>query len=315
MLILSAVEFEEQTIKNIMPEVELMHFSGRFKGIPEEAAEKASILFSYNIISRAGSLDMFPSLKWIQLMSAGYDGINLEDFNKRKIIVSNAHGVYGIPIAEDVMSKLLMFTRKQHLFLRNMSKKYWDKRNDFIELLGKKMLILGTGDIGSEVAKRAKAFGLYVTGYNKSGTKKPFFDQIINDRKILDKTLNGFDFIVVTIPLSDDTFHFVDKQFIGALKQGVIFINISRGAVIDQTELILALKENRIAAAGLDVFEKEPLGPESELWDMDNVIITPHVSGFSDGYKERLKELFLYNLKQFPDTGKMKYVISRRDNE
>lgn len=313
MLILSAVAFDEQIIKNIRPDAKFIHFSGKYKGIEQEAARNAQVLFSYNIISRAGSLDMFPSLKWLQLMSAGYDGTNLEEFRDRGIIVSNAGGVYGIPIAEDVMSKLLMFTRKQHIFLKNMPKKFWDKRNDFIELPGKKMLILGTGDIGTEVAKRAKAFDLHVTGYNKSGRKNLFFNEIVNERKILDDTLGGFDFVVVTIPLSADTYHFVDKRFIASLKPDVIIINISRGSVIDETALIAALKDGKVAAAGLDVFEKEPLAPDSELWDMDNVLISPHVSGFSDGYTNRLRDLFMYNLKEYPDTKKMKYVISAEE--
>ncbi len=191
--------------------------------------------------------------------------------------------------------------------------KEWHKRVDFIELAGKKMVILGTGDIGRETARRAAAFGMEVTGYNRSGICFEHYDRVVNDRKELFMYLGECDFLIVAVPLNDSTYHMVGEELISALGRNCIVVNIARGKVIDEQALIKALLDGRITGAALDVFENEPLDKNSPLWDMENVYITPHVAGFGDGYAKRLKDLFLFNLRKYPEYINMKHMIDMED--
>jgi D-2-hydroxyacid dehydrogenase (NADP+) len=313
MIVISKIGFEDEELKSMGDQLRLHYVEGNVRDIPDSIAKKAEIILSYNIFHNEEDLSKFKALKWIQLMSDGYDGIDLNLFRKKGIRLSYANGVYGIPIAEDIFAKILLFARKQIFFTKCMQSKKWQKRVDFLELAGKKMVILGTGDIGRETAKRARAFGMEVTGFNRSGICFEYFDHIINDRGELLKCLKECDFLIIAIPLTDETYHMVDEEMLAALGRNCHVVNIARGKVIDEKALIKALLDGRIAGAALDVFENEPLDKNSPLWDMENVFITPHVAGFGDGYVKRLKDLFLFNLRNYPEYINMKHMIDLED--
>ena len=233
----------------------------------------------------------------------------MEYLKEKDIILTNAKGVYSIPIAEDVFCKILTLSRNYISYIENKKASLWKNVKGTVELCNKTIGILGTGSIGVEIAKRAKSFSMRTMGFNTSGRTVEYFDEIVTEESF-DKIIAESDYIVLAIPATSKTHKLIDKRCFQIMKNTAFVINIARGDVIDEEELIKALKDNRIAGAALDVFTKEPLPEESEIWKLDNVIITPHQAGEGDYSIERMKQLFLDNLEQYPDIKKMQNVIS-----
>jgi phosphoglycerate dehydrogenase-like enzyme len=166
------------------------------------------------------------------------------------------------------------------------------------ELWGKTIGIIGTGDIGSCLATRAKAFGMTTIGCNRTGRKAEGFDTVVHPG-MLDMLLKESDFVVLALPLTGDTRYLIGERELGMMKPSAIVINVSRGSVIDEKALIAALKDRRIAAAALDVFEEEPLPSGSPLWKMENVVITPHCAGWGENFKRRYLDILHANCRRF----------------
>jgi phosphoglycerate dehydrogenase-like enzyme len=308
MVILSCVKFNEQESEQIARYGELYCFDHK-SNLPSDVIKRAEILFGSPEPIIEDISGLYGSVKWIQLPSDGYDGIDIDLLSRKGIAVSYANGVYGIPIAEDIILRILVFSKESIFFIKNMQEKKWQKRFDLIELYNKNIIILGTGDIGKETAARAKAFGMKVMGYNRSGLGADDFAITTNERDILLSWLPECDFLVSTLPLTRETFHFIDAGLLGKASNKCLLVNVSRGEVIDEHALTEVLKNKKIKGAALDVFENEPLDEKNELWSLDNVYITPHISWGSDGWMKRLKDLFIYNLRYFPDYNKMKHII------
>lgn len=245
-------------------------------------------------------------LKWIQTLSAGVERFLLPEVVKSHVIITNASGVHSIPISEHVIGLMLCLSRKLHLFIRRQFGKKWEGFGigslieQIEELSGKTVGIVGVGRIGSEIARKAKAFGMRViaTRRNLSKPKPEHVDDIIaiNNLKTL---LVESDFVVIAVPLTKETEGMIGEDELKSMKKTSYLINISRGKIVQEKKLIQALKEGWIAGAGLDTFEKEPLPQDSELWEMKNVIITPHVAGATPHYLERATNIFCENLKRF----------------
>ncbi len=250
-------------------------------------------------------ISSFPNLKWVQIASSGYDSADIKALKDNNILFTNAKGVYSIPIAEDIFCKMLMFARKSIDSVLNKQQAEW-QRDDYglFEVYGRTMGILGTGSIAAETAKRAKAFNMNVLGYNRSGKNEKYFDEIYTG-KALDVLVKTSDVIVCTLPYSPKTEKLVNDRFLDMMKSSAVFINVARGRIVDEKALINALKQNKIAGAGLDVFENEPLPKESPLWKAGNVIITPHTAGLSDKINKRLVGLFEDNLNAYLSNGEM----------
>ena len=243
-------------------------------------------------------IEHFTNLKFIQLTSAGFDRVPMEYVKEHNIEIHNARGVYSIPMAEFAISGILQLVKRSRFFYENQKQHIWEKSRTLGELAGKRAVIVGAGNIGSEVAKRLKAFDVTVVGIDITTDERPYFDKI-ELLATLDEQLKTADIVVLTLPLTDDTKGIFNKSKFDLLKYGAIFVNIARGQLVVENDLIDALNEKRLSGAVLDVFDTEPLEKTSPLWDMENVIITPHNSFLGDGNKARLYNLILRNLNKY----------------
>jgi len=253
-------------------------------------------LFKYNDVNN------FTNLKAVQLTSAGYDRVPVSIFAQKGIALFNAKGVYNIPMAEWALLKTLEIYKDSRFFYKNQEQKSWNKHRHLRELFGKTVLIIGTGNIGQECAKRFKAFGTKVIGVDIFDSKCEYIDEFFYIDS-LQTVVKLCDVAVLCLPLNDKTRHLINEEILSLFKDDAVLINISRGKVISESALIKTLEQGRLSGVALDVFEEEPLSQQSPLWSMPKVYITPHNSFVSDMVTERLFELIYKNLTEF-DYGK-----------
>lgn len=237
------------------------------------------------------------ALKWVHVWSAGVDNYDLAYMKDKGIILTNSSGVHSIQISEYILGVMLELTKGLHLLRDQQARKLWGKVSTD-ELYKKTLGVLGVGDIGRRTAELGKAMGMRVLGYRKSGRPDEYVDVMYSEGQ-LDDMLPLCDFVVNTLPLTDSTYHLIGAAQFNAMKDGAYFINVGRGKVVDEGALINALQSNKLKGAALDVFEEEPLPQESPLWDMENVIITPHISGLSPGYDERAISILVENIERY----------------
>ncbi|WP_028552870.1 D-2-hydroxyacid dehydrogenase [Paenibacillus sp. UNC451MF] len=287
---------QEEQIKQMAPGWELVH--GKEKELWLPHLKEAEIVIDWKTACETECLQPGTRLRWVQNWGAGVDMLPLQEFASRGIMLTNASGVHAYPISETIFSMMLSFTRKLHLSMRNQLQKQWKGTGSLGEIHGKTIGIIGVGAIGEETARLAKAFGMTVLGIRRSGGASEFVEQMY-DNDGLELVLRESDYVVVTLPLTNETRHRFGKAQFERMKKTAMFINIGRGGTTDTEALIEALQTGTIAGAGLDVFEQEPLPESSPLWDLENVIMTPHNSGSTDQYNERAFEIFMQNLQQY----------------
>lgn len=261
--------------------------------LPENAAEFDGVFCNGLFLHHP--IESFTNLKYIQLTSAGFDRVPMDYVNKNGIRIYNARGVYSVPMAEFALSGVLSLYKEQRFFCDNQKLHKWEKHRGLKELFGKTVCIVGAGNVGGECAKRFSAFGCKVVGVDIAPYENPLFDEMLSLEK-LDFALLSADIVVLTLPLTKETHHLFDKDKFDKMKKGAILVNISRGGTVDTKALIEAL-DTKLGGAVLDVFETEPLEETSPLWDMENVILTPHNSFVGEGNADRLKNVILNNLK------------------
>lgn len=241
-------------------------------------------------------------LRWVQTWSAGVEKLPLKAMEQHGIQLTNASGVHSEPITAVIFGYMLLFTRNLHTAVRNQQNRRWHSDGSESELTGKTVVIAGTGSIGSETARIAKAFRMRAIGVSRSGNPHADFDQVYTTGQLKEAVSQG-EFIVNTLPLTDDTRQLFDKEMFSAFKEGSYYINIGRGATTHTEDLIDALTSGRLAGAGLDVFETEPLPPEHPLWGMEQVVITPHCAGTTDRYADRVVDIFTENMPSYLEKG------------
>ncbi|NBJ69481.1 MULTISPECIES: D-2-hydroxyacid dehydrogenase [Clostridia] len=238
-------------------------------------------------------------LKWVQTWSAGIDNLPLTKLQQHNVLVTSANGVHAYPISETIFALILGLTRKIHTYVRQQQEKKWYHARLKQEIHHQTIGIIGVGAIGMETAKIAKAFGMKVLGVRHSGMPTDYVDQMYKPEQ-LDQVLSQCDFVVITLPLTDATRNMFSANQFKRMKDSAILINIGRGGIVDEEALIQALQQNEIAGAGLDVFASEPLPVDSPLWEMENVIVTPHTAGSTEHYDERvIDDIFLPNLQHY----------------
>ena len=246
-------------------------------------------------------LERASKLKYIQSIGAGYDQFPLDELRSRDIRLASASGVNQNAVAEHAMSLMLGLNRHIHPGRDNQNNHTWrgmigdlSKRED--ELIGKTLLIVGMGAIGSRLARFAKAFDMRVlaTKRDPSTAVGPADEVVTPDR--LGELVPQADFLALTCPLTPETTNIVDAGVFKAMKQSAYLINVARGGCVDEPELVAALESGEIAGAGIDHFWEDPLGADSPFWDMKNVIITPHTGGETRLYEERVIDILDDNL-------------------
>lgn len=247
-------------------------------------------LFLYN------KIEQFKSLKYIQLTSAGFDRVPLDYINDHKIKIYNARGVYSVPMAEFALTGILQLVKQSRFFYENQKQHLWEKSRTLGELSGKTAVIVGAGNIGTEVAKRLNAFDMTVIGVDVCNIEKLYFDKV-ELLSELDEYLKIADVVVLTLPLMDSTRGMFDKTKFELMKENSIFVNLARGSLVVEKDLIDSLEQKRIGGAVLDVFDVEPLEKNSPLWDMKNVILTPHNSFVGENNNKRMFKVIVENLE------------------
>jgi len=272
---------------------------GKDRDIWQEHLHDAEIITGWKKGIEKECLAPQSKLKWIQTWSAGVDSVPLESLESKNIIVTSANGVHAYPISESIFAFMLGLTRKIHTYVKNQQEKKWHHSGIKLEMHEKTIGIIGVGAIGKETAKIAKAFGMRVLGVRHSGKQQEYVDEMYTTDQ-LDMVLPNCDYVVVTLPLTKDTKNLFDSKKFDLMKPSAFFINIGRGEIVVEDDLITALQNGIIAGAGLDVFEQEPLSADSPLWEMENVIITPHIAGSTEHYNQRVIEnILIPNLKNY----------------
>jgi phosphoglycerate dehydrogenase-like enzyme len=286
-----------QTIKEIIPEWQVI--VGNEKADWIEHIKDAEIIAGWKQEIEEECIKGDTPLRWVQNWGAGVNEIPLQDLKTKNIVLTNASGVHAFPISETIFALMLSLTRKIHTYVKNQANKTWHHAHMKLELHHKTVGIIGVGAIGKETAKIAKAFGMTVLGVRRSGLQEEYVDEMYTLEQLND-ILPKCDYVVVTLPLTPETRHLFGVEQFNAMKPTSFFINIGRGGTVVESELIEALRAEQIAGAGLDVFENEPLNEESPLWELENVIITPHTSGSTEHYDKRvLEDIFIPNLKDY----------------
>jgi len=315
---------QQQQIRQLAPDLEIVQTT--------DEQEIAAMLDTIEIVAGQLPQDLLPkatNLRWVQQWSAGADWLlDHPEAQELDFILTNASGVHAIPISEHIFAFLLAFARNLPQAWQAQQQRVWMKeaaqakdtpkhdsatysRADVFEVAGKTMLILGVGEIGEYTAKIASALGMEVIGLRHNPNKStPGVDEMVGADDLLD-ALPQADVVVSTVPLTEETRHMLDQKAFDAMKEGALFINIGRGGTVDQAALIEALQHGKLAAAGLDVFEEEPLPHDSPLWAMDNVLITPHSSGVTPKYNQRAFAIFLDNLKRYRAGEKLHNVVDK----
>lgn len=240
------------------------------------------------------TLSCFPNLKLIYILSVGADKIPFNLIKEREIRIVHTPGeICATEIAEYVFSGILFFNKNLYECVENKRQKIWGRGLTNRSLSELQITVFGTGMLGSEVARIAKFYGMRVIGVSKSGREMPLFDEVKKMENRAEAVKHS-DFVVSTLPLTESTYHIFDEAFFDGMEEQSVFINVGRGKSVEESALYRALEEKKLRGAVLDVFETEPLPEDSDLWKLENLVITPHISGRIPNFIDR-------SLKFFPE--------------
>jgi phosphoglycerate dehydrogenase-like enzyme len=289
-----------------------------YKGIdyPEERPDldlprlldQAEVIIATRIPPYLG--ERAPNLRWIQFTSAGVDHLWKPFLDSGKIVVTSAKGIHAIPMAEFVLSTLLMFAKGWPRLIQQQREHRYEK---FVveELYEKTVVLIGVGEIGGAVARVTKLLGMRVIGVRRregAGGLGPEFDEVVSTAGLAGALARG-DFAVASLPLTAKTGRFLNDGVFRAMKPSAVFVNVGRGKTVDEAALVRALREGSIRGAALDVYEWEPLPPESPLWDMPNVLLSPHMGSDTARYMERMTDIQCDNLLRYAEGRALRNVV------
>ena len=319
--LLSLIGFSEaqlDKLRAVSAKLEVVqHQETSFDELPEALRQRVEILYGSGEATQEAH--RFPHLKWLQVHSAGVDFLLDNPIWQKEVMITTLSGVHPTPMAEHALAMMLAFRWNLPLMQRLQRQQEWpqDRWLHFArpELRGSTLGVVGYGAVGRELARQAQMLGMRVLALNSSGQRQPhtgYSEPGLGDplaaipaeiypTQALPDMLPECDFVVALMPLTPATHHLFGAEAFARMKQTAFFFNLGRGGVVDEAALIDALRRNQIAGAGLDVFEQEPLPADSPLWQMDpeQVIISPHVSGFSPAYDERASDLLAENLRRY----------------
>lgn len=261
-----------------------------------EAAFFSGDLFPDGARPLARALHQAPELRWLHVFAAGVDHPFFQRLLARGVRITTSSGASAVPIAHTVLLYVLALSRDLPGWGRDQAARRWNPR-DVEDLQGRTLVVLGLGPIGLEVARLAQAFRMEVVGVRRT----PRGDEPCETWPLerLDDVLPRAEWLVLALPLADETRHVLDSRRLALLPRGARVVNVGRGALIDEAALAEALASGQVGGAGLDVFEVEPLPPESPLWTHPRVVVTPHASGTNPGNHLRAAESFVENLARY----------------
>jgi phosphoglycerate dehydrogenase-like enzyme len=246
-----------------------------------------------------------PTLRWAHSGSAGIGSSLFPELVRSDLVLTNSAGIHAPPMAETVIAMILHFARGLDFAVRAQARRHWFKEpfesadTPVREIGGRTLGIVGFGGIGREVGVRASALGMRVVASRRRPIPGPPWAEVFSGGDALDRVLERSDYLVVSVPSTGATRGLIGREELERLPAGAVVVNVARGSVLDTDALIRLLRAGRLRGAALDVFEREPLPPDSPLWSMPNVLVTPHVSGTTDGYWRREGRLILENLRRY----------------
>ncbi|MCR8842710.1 D-2-hydroxyacid dehydrogenase [Paenibacillus sp. SC116] len=300
MNILTTILLKEDQIEGLLsrnPHINI-HTCRSLMDISDEQLQITEVLISYSTGITEDLLRKMPNLKWIQVFSSGVDALPLSSIANRNIRVTNARGAHKVPMAEFAFGLMLQEAKQLLTLYEQQQRNEWNSKIRFEELEGKTVCLLGTGAIGQEIAARCKVFGMRTVGINRSGKQAEHFDCIYQfDAEEL--PLNEADYLILIAPLTRETENWLGAARLQQLKQEAVLLNLGRGDLVVERDLIHALEEKQFKRAYLDVFQVEPLPQDSPLWKLDNCVITPHVSAISKRYNDRCTAIFIDNVSRY----------------
>ncbi|GAB3562944.1 D-2-hydroxyacid dehydrogenase [Spelaeicoccus albus] len=278
-----------------------------------DAVDGADALFLWDFFSTAVKdvWDRAGSLKWIHVAAAGVDKLMFDELADSDVVVTNSGGIFDRPIAEFVLGSMLSFAKDMPLSFRLQSQKVWRHR-ETERLDDKSAVIVGTGAIGREIARLLAAVDVSVAGAGRTARSgDEDFGEVYESARLAEYA-GDFDYVIVVAPLTPATRNLVDADVLAAMKPTARLINVGRGESVDADALADALSGESIAGAALDVFSPEPLPESSPLWEMDNVLVSPHMSGDAVGWLERLSDLFAANLDRYCRDAELVNIVDKR---
>ena len=254
-------------------------------------------------------IDAAPQLKWVQAITAGVDALPLAEIARRGIRLTNGRGIHTIHMAEYAIAAMINLARGFHLMFRNQMRKNWERAVPQEEISGATVGIIGLGAIGREIARKAAFMGMRVIGVKRTPVPLTDVDTVYGPEDMA-LVFRQSDYVINLLPATPGTEKMIDRRFFEAMKPTASFINMGRGTTVNEADLIEALRSRRIKALVSDVYETEPLPAASPLWEMENVILTPHICGVSPRYMARAMEIIVHNLEVYlSGTGEMINVV------
>ncbi|HEV8015113.1 MAG TPA: D-2-hydroxyacid dehydrogenase [Stellaceae bacterium] len=250
-------------------------------------------------------------LRWVMALGTGVDHITDVPALRPEAMVTNMHGMHGVPMTEAALSLMLALAREMPRMLRQQQQHHWERYGSRL-LFGKTVGIFGIGAIAAVLGPVCKAFGMKVIGITTGKRELAGFDRMVH-RDALAQVIGELDHFVILTPLTDETRNIVDASMLAAMKPSAFLINLARGGIVDEAALIDALKARRIGGAAIDVFVKEPLPPDHPFWAMDNVILSPHIGAFNADYISQVLPFVKENLTRYlaGDHGRMINVVRK----
>jgi len=251
------------------------------------------------------------SLKWVMALGTGVDHITDVPALRSQALVTNMHGMHGVPMTEAAILSMLALAREMPRMLRNQDRHHWERYGARL-IAGKTVGIFGIGAIAEVLGPACQALGMKVLGISSSARQPPGFDRIVH-RDRLAEVIGELDHFVILTPLTDATRNIVDAAVLARMKPTAFLINLARGGIVDEPALIAALKERKIAGAAIDVFVQEPLPADHPFWSMENVILSPHIGAFNADYMSQVVPLVKENMTRYlaGDIDKMINVVRK----
>lgn len=305
-----------QQIKEALGDVETVHLQNADEQFLKKELENADVVILGKGIDRK-LLVYAKNLKWIHMDAAGLNDFAKPEILGRNIMVTGTAGRSENALAEHVFYLMLALNYKTGRLLENQKNHYWESGiyMDRAALYGKTIGIIGFGHTGKCVAEYAKAFHMQILVYNRNGEQTNLADRMFSSKRSgsLDEMLPLCDYVVLACALNDETWHLMNKNRIGKMKDTACLINIARGAVVDEEALYEALKEGIIAGAGCDTFETEPLSKDSPLWELPNMMITPHCTPAMPDKIRRSVDILCENIRRYRSGETLQNLLKQED--
>ena len=261
-------------------------------GSPESLSDCQAVI---TFVNRESFLD----LEWVHSIQAGVDRFDRDRFEEAGVVLSNSTGIHGDAIGETVAAQVLMLARRFHVHVANQRQREWSQPewDDAWTVAGEQACVVGLGGLGRGIVDRLTALGLDVVGVRRTPTPEPGVDRVYPPSELHEAIANAR-FVVLAVPLVEETRHLIDGEALSAMRTDAYLVNVARGGVVDQSALLDALEDGEVAGAALDVFESEPLPEGSPLWDLEEVIVSPHCGAFTRDYYRHIATIVRESIRR-----------------